>query len=229
MQRQGLCRRAHSVIYFLVTRWFLLLLLLLLCVTHVVAGQIDLNQKRRPRVLEDRFDEGRFATRPTAQHWPSARGVATLTRNPMTSARTTDRSSNTGCGSSFAPLSRRWARGHRVCKVNFRLAFNSCGEVRTIGFTIVKFIVIVCQRWLIIWMENKRGWSKFCHEILLEIVKRLSRFLLLKWKVFRMDGNYYKILVRVKWETTMLDVSWYRSNIYFPDYQLASNHKCEKI
>lgn len=55
----------------------------------------------------------RLATRPTAQHWPSARGVATLTRNPTTSARATDTaSSNTGYGSffraTFAPMGTAW-------------------------------------------------------------------------------------------------------------------------
>lgn len=44
-------------------------------------------------------------------------------------------------------------------------------------------------------------------------------------RIFRMDGNYYYDSGEVKQET--INVPWW--NIFFPDYQLASNHKREKI
>lgn len=76
-------------------------------------GWIDPNPGNHvsSRIGSTRVD--RLATRPTAQHWPSARGVATLTRNPTTSARATDTaSSNTGYGSffraTFAPMGTAW-------------------------------------------------------------------------------------------------------------------------
>lgn len=73
-------------------------------------GWIDPNPGNHvsSRIGSTRVD--RLATRPTAQHWPSARGVATLTRNPTRPpAPPTLPLPTLATVLSFAPLSRRWA------------------------------------------------------------------------------------------------------------------------
>lgn len=113
---------------------------------------MDRSESRKPRVLEDRLDEGG-----QARHATDSPALTECTRRRDADQKPDDvRPRHRHC------LFQHWLRfflsrhfradGHRV---NFRLAFNSCGEVRTIGFTIARFIAIVCQRRLIT-REQKR-------------------------------------------------------------------------